>query len=766
MRKNSVFGVVILCLTMMAVGCGSGTEGSQPTVAVSPTEGVVTESPTPTEDVATALPVPTEAVITEQPMPTKAAAVVAEGIPIDEEHFGDEVFCKLLKRLYDLDENGSLSEEELGNVKSLTFPPGTPVGTLKGFSHFSNLESVVLPPAERVEFVGVPSLKKVSNNTTINVKQRYINYLIVSDCPELEQMVFTDVTVGGEENDSENFLIENCPRLELLEFSQSGLSTMRGRITEAPALTVEFGWSTDEPEKLVMDGEVTVADGSLEYDYEQRKPQVEERLPYEWTTEENDARAAAWQELRETREDIRKDFSLTVEPVVPARYDENGAQAFYVLVDHPRIERDLYQYLYEDYYGIPTPSYAVVYEKELPKAEQFAFDWSGSEHYKIHEYSPVNEVKGEYYGEFAVCRLTADGKEPVANFGVSLGYAFNVQGEMKLSSWGYTCSFDEIPTDGVWITQRSETVAPTEDDIRIDKEHFSGVFMRRYVEEVIDTDGNGYLSVEEREAVTEIDMFEMEMGLDVIDGFEWFPNLESISMPYCTKMEIRNCPKLVRVGAGEGSGAGELIIENCPELDELGFLYAGVSNLYIKDCEKLRYITGYCSWDVGTYDTVWEFENCPNLTVASGGAAEFGQLFEADANEVSVCFGYMWHPEISYKDGMFYVDGKARIVWKNLPEQWFLPSEELLEEAFVTDVLKENLGFEELSIKNCELLVYSPGKGADYQVRVVPGNAEQENEKKSWVRCCIWITPEKEAVFYDSYETWNEERMPGWSQWY
>ena len=102
---------------------------------------------------------------------------------------------------------------------------------------------------------------------------------------------------------------------------------------------------------------------------------------------------------------------------------------------------------------------------------------------------------------------------------------------------------------------------------------------------------------------------------------------------------------------------------------------------------------------------------------------------------------------------------------KNLPENWFLPSEQLLTENFVTDALKKQFGVEELQLDYCKLLMYSPGKGVDYQVDVVLGGDGQENEEVSEVRCCIWITPEKEVVFYDSYETWNAERMPGWSEW-
>lgn len=757
MKKSKIFGVAILCLAFMAVGCGSGTEEPQPTVAVLPSEGVVTE-----------VPVPTEAVITEQPMSTVTPVAIPDELPVDEEHFGDMAFCELLKKEFDADENGYFSDAELAEVKELKLAAKRPFVTLKGFSYFPNLEYVTLPPAERVELVGVPALKRVSNGVNHYVKQKYINTLKVTDCPELERLDFSGLAVGSEEDAGENFVIENCPKLQILNFSQGILGSMKGRITGTSSLKVEFDRRTELPKRLLMDANVSVDVPDIEYDYERKALLNAEMFPFEWTEEEDDVQAAAWQELRKSVEEIKQAFFLTVEEVIPAVYDENGARAIYVLVDNSRIEPGLYQWRYDGDYRniiIPNPSYVLLYEKELPKAEQFTIEWSGPEQYQLYEYSPVSGVKGEYYGEFSVCRMTAEGKETLGPFGLSFRYAFNERGEIKLSRYGYTTSFDEIPTDGVWLPQRSEPIIPAKDDIPIDQEHFSGVFMRKFVKDAIDTDGNGYLSKEEREVVTDISLFEVEMGLDVVDGFEWFTNLESISMPYCREMVIRNCPNLVYTGAGEGCGADKLTIENCPKLEELYFTYAGVSNLYVKDCENLRCISDYCAWDVGLYDTVWEFVNTPNLTIATGGINEFGKLLIADANEVAVCFAGMWDMEISYKDGMFLLEDRERIEWKNLPGAWFLPSEELLSEAFVTDALKKHFGVEELWFDYSRLLMYSPGKGVDYLVDVVLGDAGQEDEEVSEVRCCIWITPDKEVVFFDSYETWKEERVPGWSEW-
>ncbi|MDD6035965.1 MAG: hypothetical protein PUC30_07210 [Lachnospiraceae bacterium] len=742
MKKN-VFEIAIVCLAIMAVGCGSETEGPQPTVAV----------------------LPTEAVVSEAPMPTEAAVPVPEGLPIDEEHFGDASFCELLQKEFDADGNGFFSDTELAEVKELKLAAKKPVATIKGFSHFPNLEYITLPPAEQVEIVGVPSLKRVSNGVNRYVEQNYIKAIKVADCPALERLDFSTIAIGSEADNEENFVIENCPRLQQLNLSNSVLKEMIGRISGTSPLIISFDRGTGLPKKLRLDHNVSIRIPFTGYDEEGHAIVMSEQLPFEWMDGESDVQAAAWQELRETVDEFKQGFSVSVEETAPAVYDGNGVKAYYLMVENSLIQPTLYESLdiYGHYYD-KGKDYILIYETKCPEACGFEIKWTDKEEYQLFDYSPVNGLRGRYYNEFEICRTTQAGEEMLGAFAMSVCYAFNEAGDIKLSSFLTRDQlFEEISTDGVLLSQSENSIAPEEGDLPIDKEHFSSVFMRKYLKQYIDSDENGYLSTAELEAVTGIDLFGVNMGVDVVDGFEWFPKLRNLSMPYCTAMVIRDCPQLVNVYASEGQGTGSLTIENCPKLENLDLTYAGASNLYVKDCENFRYITFYNGWDVGIEETVWEFVNTPKLTVAPGGQNEFGAKLIADAKEVSICFADMW-PELSYgEEGQLLLEGRERFVWNNLTEDCLLPSENILTEEFVMQVLKQHFEGMEIQIDYSKLLMYSPGKGADYLIDVVPDNAEPENAGAvSRKRCCILITPDKEVVFFDSYEQWKEERVPGW----
>ena len=730
MRK--ILGVIGLLCCCMAVGCGFGTEGTQPTVAASVT-GTVT--------------------VTEVPSPTP----VSEGVPIDEEHFGDTRFCELLKEWYDKDGDGMFSAEELTAVETISLAYRHPFMELKGFSYFTSLETLILTSVDRVEIIDVPRLKEIRVSGEI----KNIGIFVLKNCPLLETVYFPDMQIGQGVGEEDNLVIENCPKLSLLEFDGCNLEGMKGQISGTPNLEVQIGgWKISEPERLVMDSEVRLKSKFL-YDIENNRRMDSENSPFVWRSGESQVQLAAWNALRDQIEEIKEGFYVQMEESIPARYNEEGNSKAYLFLEHPRLTPNAYGWE-EDWRNnwIDCGQWYKGAEEE-----EYFFVWKNEE-YSTRVFSHASGVRGVYSGQLEVMKRSEEGEVSVGVFEMGLGFAFNESGNVKLCRYYdvfYDYDFDAIDSAEIWKEQvTSEYVEPAEGDIPIDKEHFPSAFYRRFVRNLFDLDGNGYLSMGEREAVTDICLCDMEMEGETLDCFEWFPNLEEICLPSCEGMVIRNCPNLVSVGAGEGNGANKLIIENCPKLEELYFTYAGVMNLYVKDCESFRYISDYCSWDVSSYDTVWEFVNCPKLIITS----DFGKRLIADANEVSVCFAGLWQPELSYKDGMFFLEGREHIEWKNLPEGWFLPSEELLAEKFVTDALKANLGVEDLSIDYYELLVYSPGKVADYQVDVVFGNAVQEDENMPWKRCCIWITPEKEVVFYDSYETWNEERMPGWSQWY
>ena len=249
MRK--FYGVIGLLCCCMIVGCGFGTEGPQPTVAVSPTEGVMTESPTLTEAVATALPVPTEAVMTEQSMPTGAVVAVPGGIPIDEEHFGDTGFCELLKREYDLNGDGAFSKEELEAIEALalraTRLDREPYTEVKGFSYFTNMEYLlVMRSVEQMELCDVPNLESIyikpSDYVDLTIQ---IDCFTVKRCPKLSD-IWVENALFGNENESGTesegaFGIEDCVALEVVEFYRTQFENVAGMITGTPELHIRAG---------------------------------------------------------------------------------------------------------------------------------------------------------------------------------------------------------------------------------------------------------------------------------------------------------------------------------------------------------------------------------------------------------------------------------------------------------------------------------------------------------------------------------------------
>lgn len=75
--------------------------------------------------------------------------------------------------------------------------------------------------------------------------------------------------------------------------------------------------------------------------------------------------------------------------------------------------------------------------------------------------------------------------------------------------------------------------------------------------------------------MTKIHAGNYNMGPNVVDGFEYFPNLTKIHIGICEKLVCKNCPEL-RLIAVEGDepedavireGAVEVVTENCPKLE-------------------------------------------------------------------------------------------------------------------------------------------------------------------------------------------------------
>ena len=125
------------------------------------------------------------------------------------------------------------------------------------------------------------------------------------------------------------------------------------------------------------------------------------------------------------------------------------------------------------------------------------------------------------------------------------------------------------------------------EDVAVNTNHFPAEFCK-YINEHIDTNGDGLLSDAEREAVTEINWG----GLNtyVMTGLEYFPNLEvfnSTSMPV-SSLDFSGNPKLKFLRADFFEKLTSINISACTELRELSVYRSALTSLDLSACANLE----------------------------------------------------------------------------------------------------------------------------------------------------------------------------------
>ena len=109
--------------------------------------------------------------------------------------------------------------------------------------------------------------------------------------------------------------------------------------------------------------------------------------------------------------------------------------------------------------------------------------------------------------------------------------------------------------------------------IRIDKENFPNVNFRQYVSEHFDSDSNGYLSKEERNAVEKINCSYME--ITSLRGIEYFTHLKTLNCSY--------------------NGLKRLSLKKNTRLEKLYCEYNELVSLNITKCNRLIKVDAYCN---------------------------------------------------------------------------------------------------------------------------------------------------------------------------
>ena len=575
MKKYTRFGILASVLTLLfgvAACAGSQeenpniTDGLTPTVAVTPTVA-----------------------------PT---AVPVEGVAIVEENFGDKEFCLYLKERFDTDRNGYFSEEELSSVKHIWMGMrnlGKPYSEVKGFSYFTELEWLELNSADRVEICDVPKLFEIKVAGANSVQSYQLGDVTIKNCPVLETIWIQDVTESiGEGKDFTEFVVENCPQLQnmtLVGNSRNNFSEVSFRISGAPELSLST--YSCKPAKTVLDTTTYQFMELPVVDVKNKKVDTSGTDYIAWNGETVTDYEEALTELEEAVLKLQDGFFVEVQEVSPALYDGDGKKAYQILMNNKYLAGEYYgiNEVGLGYYGDYENDTFVMYSDEPLSSEDFFFRWQELLTMPVVTYSPLRGLEGRFCGTTTGendedIRLGLAGDlyfrkgEDKKYFGeVKVNISYSVTPEDGLQLWT-KLDYDENPdglrvAEGLWLTEASEVVTPAAEELPITREYFSNLIFRDYLEERVDINHNGYLSVEEREAVTGIYAGDYDMGPNVVDGLEYFPNLRKICIGECEKLVCKNCPELRLIaifGADPDDavikeGTAEVVTENCPKLE-------------------------------------------------------------------------------------------------------------------------------------------------------------------------------------------------------
>ncbi|MBQ8548447.1 MAG: hypothetical protein IJ427_08100 [Lachnospiraceae bacterium] len=617
-RLGILAGALLFSFTMVA--CGSREEeksgvssGMPPTSTVAPTD-----TPMPTvapmtvpeaEETPTLTPAPTET-----PVPTE---IPAEGVRISEENFGDTVFCEYLEKKFDADGNGFFSDEELTAIKEISFGSKvlqSPCTEIKGFSYFSELEHLTLNSAQRAEVCGVPKLTKIeitrgTGSWGMGAVKYRLGDLWIADCPALESVTIEDtVFIGKSGNEAGELRVTNCPLLRSVDISAEQLDRVGVRITETPMASFGLRKIEDgtEPAYYVFDTHLTQSVYLPEIDLNGGTLVLPKQGKVEWVGADATSFAEELNEFKELAEKLQSGFSFEIQEVQPALRDEEGRVGYIVHLDNKYLsERNYHVYARglsesdfsknSEYYGTAM----LLFCKEPPSAGEFSVEREKPLIFEADSYSPVNGVYGsfsEYYGPDEqnglggyIVYTSGDRKEMLGELDVSID--FSVNREEGFAFWTGVKLEEETycnVTEGVWLEENTVGEAlPEEDAVPVTEDYFTSLLFREFIMDTVDLNRDGFLSREEREAVTSLSTYVYGIGPVVVDGLEYFPNLEMLSLPECREVVVRNCPKLKLI---ELTWCDKLVCQNCPELQEIEILGDGTAEVVTEGCPSVTSI--------------------------------------------------------------------------------------------------------------------------------------------------------------------------------
>lgn len=504
-------------------------------------------------------------------------------IAITEDNFGDVRFCNYLKETYDGDEDGFLSEKERAAVTEVCLSNRIliePYASLKGFYYFPELEEMRLNSVRYIEVGAVPKLKIIEWEGATSTQVMRIGEVLVKDCPLLETILIGDTLfIGGSETELSRIEVENCPALEWMSVGSENMEKVSVKVPDASKLHLVLRGLKDGkwPHDMTLDS-CSVLENEMVplLNIAEKKVQTDE-MNITWEGERIFFEESI-HELENVIRTVQGGFSVEIQEVIPALYDADGRKAYSVRVESAQLASRNYgvyvsaldssKELREkyDYYAKGL----VMYLDQEPKKEQFSFSWKENLVLWLEEYSPRRGIRGNMMCDvFGMLVYTDEsGREELSEVQPYISYSITEEG-LEI----YT---DEVwePTNGRYDTKATviENGQLSEGDVLICKENFSNIIFRDYLREEFDLDHNGVLSGAERERITLIDLQSIDLGLDVVDGLCYFPNLKSLYLSPCRKLSCVDCPELSEVAifpVTEDEAFTEVEVENCPKLDRV-----------------------------------------------------------------------------------------------------------------------------------------------------------------------------------------------------
>ena len=145
--------------------------------------------------------------------------------------------------------------------------------------------------------------------------------------------------------------------------------------------------------------------------------------------------------------------------------------------------------------------------------------------------------------------------------------------------------------------------------IAVNATNFPDATFRAYVSENIDKDGDGWLTLAERNAVTTIDV--SGLGVAKLVGIKYFPELTHL---YCynnsglTEVDVRQNPKIQILQCYSCSSLTRLYVSGCSELIGLYCYYCALTGINFSGCTNLKVL-----WCYRNNLSALNLEQCPNL---------------------------------------------------------------------------------------------------------------------------------------------------------